>query len=298
MDRRWWGAAVVAAVLLSALVLPGIAGTRLTGAAQRAPIPGPPSVGFCLSATPAGNGGPFDSPKMRVLTGPVGPCDDANFGEVVSVQDVETFRGSSTDRMAVLDPAACELPAAQYLGWAGPAPGAAPAEAAGWLPVALQNLVLFGPGDAQYSVGQRWISCVLLPGLTPYPGSVRGTEPGPAVDAFGTCRAGANNTASPHVPCSEPHVSEVVGVGSVESDQVPELVKACRELFSREARLSDPTAGGALSIWVEAGGSFGDPPQGGNAGSTPGRCTVSATGGRQLDASLLGVGDGPLPLVP
>ena len=298
MDRRWWGAAVVATVLLSALVVPGIAGTRLTGAAQRAPIPGPPTVGDCLRAEPTRKGGAFDSPSMRVFTGPVGPCDEANYGEVVSVQDVDSFRGSISDRMAVLDPAGCERPATEYFGWSAAVPGVGSSEPTRWLPAALQNLVLFGPDASQYALGQRWLSCVLLPGAAPYAGSVRGNQPGPAVNAFGTCRVSANDTSSPHVRCEEPHVSEIVGVGSVEPTKVPELLDACRRLISAEAGLSDPTAGGALSIWVEAGGSFGDPPQAGSSGRTPGRCTVSATGGRQLNASILGVGAGPLPLVP
>jgi len=292
MDRRWWGAAVVALVLLSALVVPGLAGVRVTGSPQRLPVAGPPMVGGCLPTDPAASRGAFDAPGTRVFSGPVGPCDDRNFGEVVSTQDVDTFRGSHPDRSA-LDPADCQRAAVDYLGWAEPPDASGPAS--GWNSAALQNLVLFGPDATQYFGGQRWLACVLLPHTAPYPGSVRGTRPSPAVDSLGTCRATANDTGDPAVPCGEPHVSEVFGVGTVGPSEVPELLQACRELISREAGLTDPTAGGSLSIWVEAGGSFGDPVQRGRSGKSSGRCTVSATGGRQLTASLLGVRDGALP---
>ncbi|MET0863647.1 MAG: septum formation family protein [Nakamurella sp.] len=292
MDRRWWGAAVVALVLLSALILPGIAGARLTGSAQRAPIAGAPAVGDCLQNDPTGRRAAFDSPGTRVFSGAVGPCAERNFGEVVSVQDVDTFRGSSTERSAVIDPAACQFPAADYLGWSEPD---TPVDAAGWMPSALQNLVLFGPDSSQFRVGQRWLACVLLPRTAPYSGSMRDTRPGPAIDALGSCRATANDTADGYVPCGDPHISEVFGVGAVGPADVPELLQACRGIITLEAGLADPTAGGSLSIWVEAGGSFGDPAQRGHVRKSAGKCTVAATGGRQLGASLLGVGDGPLP---
>ncbi|MET0966853.1 MAG: septum formation family protein [Nakamurella sp.] len=286
----------MALVLVSALIIPGIAGARLPGSAHRAPIAGPPTVGDCVQTSPAGRRAAFDSPNTRVFSGSFGPCADRNFGEVVSVQDIDTFRGSSTDRAAVIDPAACLIPAADYLGW--PEPAGSSVDSAGWAPAALQNLVLFGPDASQYFVGQRWLACVLLPRTAPYSGSMRDSRPGPAVDALGTCRATANEAGGEYVPCSEPHISEVFGVGSVGSADIPELSQACREMISRESGLSDPTAAGTLSTWVEAGGSFGDPPQRVRSGVSAGRCTVSATGGRQLNGSLLGVDDGPLPWVP
>jgi hypothetical protein len=296
--RRWWGAAVVVAVLLAALVGRGVAGTPITGSAQRAALPGPPSVGDCLQAAPTVRGAAFDSPRSRVFSARTGPCADANFGEVVSVQDIDSFRGSHTDRSAVLDPGACQQPAADYLGWAAPESEPHAAGTVSWQPAVWQDLALLGPDAAEFGAGQRWLSCILLPRLTPYAGSVRGSRPGPAVDALGSCRPTANETADPSVACGEPHISEVFGIGTVGPAQVPELLQACRQLISSETGLTDPAAAGALSIWVEVGGSGDGPPRsGGDAGSSTGRCTASAAGGRQLNASLLGVGDGPLPLV-
>jgi hypothetical protein len=80
----------------------------------------------------------------------------------------------------------------------------------------------------------------------------------------------------------------------IDPAQVQVLFHACEELITRVTGMVDPTAGGALTVSVEAIEAPGNEPQQPPA-PTPGYCAIGTAGGRLLSASLLGIGDRSLP---
>jgi hypothetical protein len=297
MDRRWWGAFVIALVLLASLVVPNIVGSRLAGRAARTAIPAPPQVGMCLLADPSASHAALDLPNMRVQSGAVGPCGDANYGEVVWVQDAGEARSRLVGWARELVPYQCRKPASRYLGWQPLAPSSQTGPTSTtWLAAATAKLIRLGPDQAQYRAGQGWLACVMLPRFAPYAGSARGGTSEAAMAAFGSCHVAAGGSAQTYVPCDEPHRSEIFGLSPIDPAQVQVLFNACKELITRVTGMLDPTAGGALTVSVEAIEAPGNEPQQPPA-PTPGYCAIRTVGDRLLAASLLGIGARPLPWV-
>jgi hypothetical protein len=298
MSRRWWGAAVVVGALLGALIATNISGSRTAGTATAAALPARPAVGDCLQSDPGALPSVLDQPALELLVGSFGPCGGGNFGEVVWVSDGGPGNGDVAARMAELLLVDCWQPANHYLGAPEVAHNNDPLadQPPNWVPAAMRATVRFGPNSAQYASGQAWVACVILPRDAPYPGSVRDAQPGPATDAFGSCRASDRDADGPYLPCAESHDSEVFGYVTADSADIPALLRTCGQLISATTGLADVTVGGRLSLWVETGGSFGDPfRQQSNRGVTRAKCTLTTTGGGRLTASLVGTGSGPLP---
>jgi len=300
MSRRWWGAAVVVGALLSALIATNISGSRTAGTPMAAALPVRPAAGDCLLSDPGDLPSALEQPATQVLVGSFGPCGNGNFGEVVWVSDGGQGNGDAEDRMADLLLVDCWQPATHYLDAPEVAHNNDPPvdQPPNWVPAAMRAIVQFSPDRAQYASGQAWVACVILPREAPYPGSVRGQQSGPATNAFGSCRASDREADGPYVPCAESHDSEVFGYVTADSADIPALLESCGQLISATTGLADVTVGGRLSLWVEIGGSFGDPfRQQSNRGVTPAKCTLSTTGGGRLAASLIGTGSAPLPWV-
>jgi hypothetical protein len=326
MDRRWWGTAVVVLALLAAFVVPNLAGHRIDGSATRVPIPEPPRVGQCLLADIDGERSALNYAQVVVAAAPIGPCADTNYGEVVSVTaDRHEFPSTVVNRMRHPEPLACQPIARRYLGWDDPStavtdvqpppvPGATgdPGRTLGlWRPVSTVYVGLLGPDIWQYLTGQGWIACVLYPRTGEYSGTVRGGLAGPAAAAFGSCQDGLEPTAQQRVSCSGAHSVETFATSDAADADPNALAASCRELVATATGMADPTVGGALSVAVVVGGSFGVSPLPAipepgapvvtdpmDAESGQAACIVSVVGDRQLIGSLTGWGDSPLPWAP
>jgi hypothetical protein len=297
MSRRWWGAAVIVGALLVALIATNISGSRIAGIATTAAVSAAPAVGQCLLADPGDLRSVLDMPDVEVRAGVFGPCNSGSFGEVVWVKNSEAS-GKVELRTANLLPVDCWQPANDYLGAPEVAHNNDPPvdQPPNWVPAAMRATVRFGPDPAQFASGQAWVACVILPRDAPYQGSVRGERPGPAANAFGSCRVVDSTVAEPYVPCMQPHDSEVFGYVAADPADIPELLATCRRLITAATGLPDITAGGRLSLWVETGAAINDPfRQQSDRGVTQGRCTLTTMAGGRLEASLVGTGNGRLP---
>lgn len=277
---------VLAAVIIAAVVGPPALGfgPRVVGSAVRAPIPGPPAVGDCLTSppTPAGSG---LTTGIAIGAAPVASCagEGPHFGEIVSVTDGSRGRPTGVGvRPAVPDPNACRSPVRDYLGWT----------ADPWDPVQLSAVTLLGPDTAQIGDGQRWLACALVTGAHGYPGSVRDGF-GRAADLYGRCqdtRAGIRS----RVPCHDPHDVEVFGQAVVGADDQAGLDPSCAALVTARTGLADPTAGGQLLVRAGPDDPNTVPPDVSASGQAM-TCDVQVAGERLLVAGLAGVGERPLP---
>ena len=100
---------MVVLALLAAFVVPNLAGKRIDGSATRVPIPEPPQVGQCLLTDINGQRSALSYAQVVVAAAPVGPCGDANYGEVVSVTaDHRDFPSTVVNRMRHPESLACQ----------------------------------------------------------------------------------------------------------------------------------------------------------------------------------------------
>ena len=305
MDRRVWGTALVALVLVAALVVPNLAGRRIAGTAAPIPVPDPPRVGQCLLAAVDGGRSALEFNQVTVAAAGVGPCGEQNFGEVVAVaSDVHTFPSTVSNRTSHPEPLACQPTARRYLGWDVAADELSVGESGGtgsvservlgpWRPVSTTSIALYGPNLWQYMSGQHWLACVLLPRDAPYAGSVRGGPPGPASSAYASCWNRGGFVPREAVACKRPHMGETFGVARLNDTDRAALDGACGDLVRSATGMTDPGRAGALVVEVLIGGSTGTGSQPGSAGQAS--CTISVRGDRLLTQSLTGIDDGPLP---
>jgi hypothetical protein len=306
MDRRVWGTALVAFVLMAALVVPNLAGRRIVGTAGPVPVADPPRVGQCLLAAVDGGRSALEYNQVTVAAAGVAPCGGRNFGEVVAVaSDVHTFPSTVSNRTSHPEPLACQPTARRYLGWDVAADELSVGESGGsgsgsarelgpWRPVSTTSIALYGPNLWQYLSGQHWLACVLLPRDAPYAGSVRGGPAGPASSAYALCWNRGGFVPRETVACSHPHTGETFGVARVGDDNDrAELDGSCGGLVRAATGMSDPGRAGAMTVEVLIGGSSSAGSQSDSTGQAA--CTISVAGEGRLTQSLTGIGDGPLP---
>jgi hypothetical protein len=315
MDRRVWGTALVAVVLVAAFVVPNLGGRRVVGIAAPIPVPDPPRVGQCLLAAASGGRSALEFNQVTVSSAGVGPCGAENFGEVVAVaSDVHSFPSTVSNRTSHPEPLACQPTARRYVGWNVNAddptfgetaviepgggepedPSVGPARKLGpWRPVATTSIALYGPNLWQYLSGQNWLACVLLPRDAPYAGSVRGGPAGSASSAYAACWNRGGFVPREPIPCARPHSGETFGVARLDDTDMAALDGSCGDLVRSATGMSDPGRGGVIIPEVQIGSSNGATSQSDSAGQAS--CTISVVGDRQLTSSLTGIGDGPLP---
>ena len=151
------------------------------------------------------------------------------------------------------------------------------AAAGAWAPVQVQRFlaVIGRPGT------DGWAVCaVLAPGLEQYRGSYLDSMADRAAPApFGFCRSAV--AAHRRVSCGEPHDEQVFGTARAGSSPTPD---SCRALVQRLTAMPDPTGDARLVVGVDGSGS--------------GACRARVVGPQRLTATLLGLGDAPLPLGP
>ncbi|GGM08123.1 hypothetical protein [Nakamurella endophytica] len=267
--------AVAGMVAVAAWIRPPISGSP---AAE--PVPAPPAVGDCLLVDPADAVGP-----------PTGPCTQRHLGEVVAVQP----RAAVGPELSV-----CSTPGAvTYLGLQpdGTLDGT-------WSPATFVADRQIGPSRRQRAAGQQWTACVLVPALpaadTTYTGTARGAFAGGRLPQVYAVCAGTVLGERP-MPCGRAHTVEVIGstwvTGPVDRAR---LARGCADLVRRVTGLADPTAAGALTLSSEvvgwsSDGMTGDPADESVRARSTGTALCAVHASRELRATLVGIGDRPLP---
>lgn len=295
--------AVVLVLATSALLNPGLAGQPAA-----APLPAPPAVGSCLVLTPD---------RADAV-----PCDQEHHAEVVRTWPAGTLPPGVATFAAIaaypfggggrVGTADCED---EQQAWVQ---GADVPGSQFWVvssPVVDSQLLAAPP--AQRTASQGWVACIVVaPDRQLLTGSLRAGTPTPPVSRLGSCVQEATNAWGPvTLTCDQPHRTEILAsfrIGSVFDDQGhyigfandATLSASCTALVAAVARTDDPTFGGRLevraeslfpaSIWeVDATDPAGMPvhtyiplPQ----------CAVELVGDGTLSGTVVGLGDGPLPL--
>lgn len=317
MDRRRLaGLGVLAAAVVALAVGTGLARPPIGGAAQASPVDSPPQVGDCLYAGP-------DGPWVMTSDGSAledraharwyAACGDPWFGEVVAVRTPADIQADlTTNRSGVgFDP--CAAATSAYLG------RPVIAGVAGWQPVAIFAVQL-EPDLRQRAAGQRWQACVLGPlafgpGGEPRPWAsaqgglpistelLRGRWNEPDLrNRVGQCESGPPGAATP-VFCGSAHDREVVAWGSWErSVDAATLQQGCAVQAAAMMQRSEPTVAGTLAVDVTVPSIDGasaevlaSDAEFDSVGSA--RCVIRAANpARQLTATVIGLGDGPVPL--
>lgn len=306
MTRRWWGALIVAVVLIAAVVVPNVPGRRIAGDPVAGLVAGPPSAGDCVTwmADPWPR---FDRPAPQVddvldyPTATTGPCPGPDggpvVGEVVSVDatDPPPARISATDYLSGLSQ--CPIDAIGYTGSIAPVVDVGGGVSVVWAAQPEFRYTRVGPDRAQRAQGQHWSACLIgADDGSPYRGRLRdvltaGTLPPP----FGSCLAAPDPATAELVPCDRPHAAELIGTARLGPRPVTrdQLQRACVAFAGRSLRTADPTRGGAIGIRVVA-------PDGTDLSSGPVvgsfvACLLVAPPGTSFGRSLIGLADGPVP---
>lgn len=311
MNRQSAALLVVAVALFAVIAAARLGGTsRVAGSAQAERLAGPPEVGACLlTEPPVGGGWGYDGPLYPAL--PMGACSQTRWGEVVAVMPAGLTASTSVDvtdasgSVAVANAVQTRCADAEtaYL-------GAGTLTSSDWF-WDLGATAAIGPTTRQRSAGQSWIACVVTPNTGSAPVGYRGSLQhvvleGALPAAFATCaatvqdvlleQAGQNGWFRPS--CDRAHVVEIFGRNSHLADTgQSELERSCSQLIGSLTRMPDPTAGGLLAIRAISShpdASTGTPVLGvgWNGAST---CIVEATGHRQLEGTLVGLGIGAIP---
>jgi len=145
-----------------------------------------------------------------------------------------------------------------------------------WSPAVVQRFVAVPSAPDP----NGWAVCaVLAPGFERYRGSyLRSTAGTAAPTPFGSCRSG--EVPDRRVSCDAPHGQQVFG--TLLAGATPSMA-SCRALVGRLTSMTDPTGGGRLEVGLADLGSAAT-------------CRVRVVGPQRLAGTLLGLGDGPLPL--
>ncbi|MBM9468433.1 hypothetical protein [Nakamurella leprariae] len=283
------GAAALALVLLAVLVVPN-ADRRIAGVARG--VPDLPIAGGCvLDITRLFD----DVDRRQPWTGPIvsgfpdaqpGPCDDRAVGRVIWA-GLDLVGPSQVDsaQYSRLSSQTCQLPWRAWREDRGLARVIDERDSGvlAWDPAVEIGVLLVGPTAAARSAGERWSACVVAPDRG------RGA-PDQRIGArdltgLGVCTAVGPDGDEP-VACSELHTRETLAWlasrGGTPTDE--QLLTSCRERIAQRTRMADPTADGALRIAVE-------PP----TGRALADCSVTVTGDRPLQGTLVGLGSRPLP---
>ncbi len=314
VDRRAVGLTVLALALLAALVVPGFASRSVAGRATTVPVPAPPQVGDCV-LDPIGPAVSDATNNTWVLPSPrYGRCDVSHTAEVIEVAaNVPTVTTDPNTGQPVMttqfDPVMgmCGRTLAGYIGMDGVTSRGG---FEGWFPSFMVTTSVIGPRPWQRADGQHWAACVVLAadehGLTvPTTTVVRGALPTGTIGAqFGLCQSVVGNVSSV-VPCGEPHSTEWFGNASwAAGDADPGITAAgCRRLVAAATLIPAATIDRSLTIRVkvEYTNRSGDVVEHGATADeikwTQASCEATATNGRSLEGSLLGLGTRPIPLV-
>jgi len=306
---------VIGVAVFLVVVVAGLRPDLVTGAAQAAPVPGPPVVGDCVLD-------PVPGPPMRALvtdasggTVPVypaqqiRPCTGTRYGEiaaVIAIPKPTVVQGGGGRYLDDPNQTSCAFAAAPYV-------GARTQPIQGFWQTYLQiTSGLSRPSALQQAAGQRWAACIVtLPPSDPAPATA--TAPAPAGSRYGSSIRNALHTGQQRDQlsscpaldvranggCWQPHAVEILAGGDSGAHPVArvQIEETCRQLVRQLTAMPDPTAAGALSIqtYVEGNSSSAaitTPQVPAHSGLT---CGVTTTGSRKLRGSLLALGRQPIP---
>lgn len=314
MTPRRLGALVMAVTLLAVLITTGLRPHLVSGKAQSTPVPGPPTVGDCVTdpvhRPTVADGGAAGSLVQVYPQQKIGPCVGLRYGEVTGVisdPDAVVVEGTASYQ-SISDPNinTCYDDKSAYLGQAKqPIFGI-------WSPngTALTWTALSRPSPRQEAAGQHWLACLVsvIPNVTasansdaaPFTESLRNAQQnGNDRNLIGYCVATvAWNQGTESGVCGMPHALEIIaGAGTGEHPAVrTDLEASCRRLVRQLTGIADSTAGGALAVQLYATSSGGALITGAQLPANANlQCGVIVTGRQQLTGSLLALGDQPIP---
>ena len=246
MDRRWTGIVLLVAAVAAAVVIGSLRSKQVSGSAAPALRPGPPSVGDCL-----GQFSGFEYPEEA----PVVPCDQPHFAEVAAVGPGAPRGGLGGVIRRSEQPQQCLPPGDQ------PVPGIAErcVDVRVGLATRPQQVraALIQPTELERKLGSAWVACAAAVGgpdlpFQPYDGTLRdAASTGHYPSTLGTCPASPEQL-SLNQNCDRPHDMESFGTLTMEkkiSDGTA-ATASCAELVKRATGLSDPTAGGRMTVSV------------------------------------------------
>ncbi len=300
VDRRAVGGVLLlVAALIAVLATPNILGRRIAGFASPEVIAGPPAVGSCVAAiAPPGSAvGPrAASPGTRALpVATIVPCRGPVIGEIISVTAQNTTGVSTLQEYDDTHPS-CRNQVETYLGTAA----ATILLGVQWSKSIYVNAMAVGPDAHDRAAGRTWSACVMAAVGQSYtePPTLRSSWTANTLpDAFGLCWAATIVQRGSPTPCTAAHRTQQLAFGyvpgpsdsqgSIVSAPTPaDLAAGCQQLAATIMEVKDPTRGGALLVTVVSD----------RAGAPYRQCAVSVTGSRPLIGSVIGLGDGPLPL--
>ncbi|MET0862850.1 MAG: hypothetical protein ABWZ98_00810 [Nakamurella sp.] len=304
MDRRVAGIVVLVVALVAVVVLPSISGRRVAGSATALTFADPPAVGACPRAIPQGavqRNGSTGEISFAAIT--FGGCTGVIGGEVVAVWPTEA--AAQADQRGSRRGGPCYRQAADFAGLLPSSRSIDPfgADFAGvvhWKPTIGFVPLNIVPEPVAAAGGQTWVACLVVPTRAPsYRGTLRDAYvSGRLPDAFGLCwdQDDLDNSAV-LLHCDQPHAAELLATGWVEDRSkitTAEVQASCLTVAGRIIRTDDPTRQGAISIVTDAvrkdGAQREDAPLAVN-------CFATAASPLQLTGSVIGLADGPLPLV-
>lgn len=274
MDKRFAGIVLIALMAIGIIVVPGVLGRAQSGSASPAVhVRAPLRTGQCLAPLD----GPTELNTIVDLVPPV-PCTRAHSAEVilVGIIDPATFPRRPTVSDAAftngLLSQQCDLRAAKFLGWG--TKNALPR-----IQVSFYSRLTV-PGDLEWSLGQRWYACELMPGVLDYPisytGSARNASIATPPSAFANCSDGPGLMA---MSCGQPHHAEQL---TRTYTSKAGTAGDCTALVGKIIGTADPTFHGQLAVLSRLAGGAAE-------------CWITTTSNQALTATLINRGAGPLP---
>ena len=304
VDRRWLGALVVIGVLLAAVVGVNPLTRRVAGDPAPVSVAGAPAVGDCVRTVPTAERGSELEESLDYPVAGYGSCDSPIVGEVSSVDPA----GAPAQRITGADywplSAQCALDAIGYTGSIPPVvdqgagrPGVL------WIPSLSFAYLPVGPNAAQRALGQHWSACVVgTPDGTAYLGRLHRVLAGGVLPAvFGSCWPSTAVRSTEQIPCDQPHPVELLGTSILSGTpvSVADVQAACLVYAGRVLHTADPTRQGAISVDViGVNRTFAvDRSDLTYLADRDVSCYAKAAAGSKFNGTLVGIGDGPLPLV-
>ena len=266
---EWIGGCVIAAVGLLLVLGSTLPSAGISGEATPVSVPAAPAVGQCLTAASVVID--CSRPHRWEVTASWAAVDGHR--SIEATEDTCRNRGASYGHLRDVS---------RLAGWT--------------LRISSITAVRQAPANARAGL-LGWAVCTIQPAWvdsrTGSIGAVR--RPDQAPELFGLC---LYNTplAGGGVDCGEIHDQQLLGSTVIVSEDAAAAGKAatasCYQLAALVIGVSDPTFHGQLSIHVDI-----EPDSATSAsGRFSGKCSVISIAGNMLNGTVVGLGDGPLPL--
>ena len=314
MTRRALGFAVLCVALLCSVLITKAGGIRVAGIAALPPGLDAPKVGDCLGSVSAPMSAGSAAPSAAVSIDVIGEtavtfadCAGEHLGEVVAFRrtPADTDAAGSGSATGGSDGEWCQRVALDYRSYSmyrlrDDAIGS-------WVPSTGQRFVAILSAPSSDPAESPWAACaVVSPELEAYRGSYLASfAQGPSPAPFGLCRS--DDQADRWVSCVTPHRTQVFGTvtGQAASTAADQLVLSRADRgddrygghFRGRRASPDRRRGDASGGWDvprRCCGRIGQPGHGRPDGDAS--CRLSVVGDAELVGTLIGIGQGRLPL--